>query len=73
MGRGEPGGGKERELRRQRVPSFAERWVERQTRCLVSSLLARQRPFCVAIFNPAGASARRRESGVCFNEERNKP
>ena len=31
-----------------------------------------QRPLCVAIFNPAGASTRRRESGVRFNEERNK-
>ena len=41
MGRGELGGGKERELRRQSVPSLRGEWVGRQTRCLVSSLLRR--------------------------------
>ena len=38
MGRGEPGGGKEREIRRKKCAIAAGRRVGRQTRCLVSVL-----------------------------------
>ena len=41
MGRGEPGGGGEREIRRKKCAIAVGRWVWRQTTCLVSVLTNR--------------------------------
>ena len=63
MGRDELGGEKERELRRHGVPSlWGGGWWGKQGVCVLSSP---QRPLCVAIFNPSGASACAEERVWC--------